>query len=121
MSKSTGCQAGAFDDLGTLGYTFMDGIPTAVTIVNERTCGTGYFPSVVLYQASGSCQESLSGCLKDTKIAGVAQLYGSDRINITGIDIKPNHIVLEYISHGDVVSTTAELEYVNGKFRKVGP
>lgn len=117
LSKTLGCNSGAYQDLDVLGYTLMGGIPTAVTLVNERVCGTGYFPHIVLYQAKGECREALVGCYRDTKITDIIGL-GGDRINIGFLSIKPNHISLTYLSVGKKESTTVNLEYVGGKLVK---
>ena len=117
LSKTEGCSPGAFQDLGVLGYTLMGGVPTAVTLVNERVCGTGYFPHVVLYQATGECRQMFVGCERDTKIAAIAGL-GGDRINIHSVSIKPDHISLTFLSSGDEENTSVNLEYIEGALAK---
>ena len=117
LSQTVGCEQGAYQDLGILGYTLMGGVPTAVTLVSERVCGTGYFPHIVLYQAAGECKERLVGCAGDTKIAGVVALEG-DRIQIRSLNIKPNRMSLTYFSYGESESTTVNLEYADGMLTK---
>ncbi|MDO8594345.1 MAG: hypothetical protein Q7R93_02415 [bacterium] len=105
-----GCGSpGAFDDLGVLGYALMGGVPTAVTIVNERVCGTGYFPHVVLYQAKGEYAQPT--------IVDVMGIIG-DRIEIHYLNIRPDHISLTYTSWGEEKSTTVNLEYLGGRLVK---
>ncbi len=114
LSGSTGCESGAFEDLGVLGYTSMGGVPTAVTLVHTRTCGTGYFPFIVLYQAKSWDNNSEHKNPTITDIVGI----GGDRINITSLKIWPDHISLTYSSWSESQNTTVNLEYVGGKLVK---
>ncbi len=109
LSSSVGCESGAFEDLGVLGYTLMGGVPTAVTIVHTRTCGTGYFPFIVLYQAKGE--------YKHPTIVDIVGI-GGDRISISSLKIWPNHISLTYSSHSEPKDITVNLEYVGGRLVK---
>ncbi|MES2216691.1 MAG: hypothetical protein V4481_05360 [Patescibacteria group bacterium] len=97
--------------LQLLGYARMGRIPTAITLVSEKIDGTGYFPSLVLYQA------------KDDKpqIFQVIPLQG-DRIAIHSLLIKDNLISLSFLSWGDQATTTKEYRFTNlaaGKLMEV--
>ena len=69
--------------LDILGYAHMNNIPTTIVLLSEKGGGTGYFPSIALYQASENGPKPLQ----------VIPLKG-DRINITNISINTDYLSL---------------------------
>jgi hypothetical protein len=96
---------GFYIDMSVLGYTLMDNIPTAVALVSEKSGGTGYFPSIVLYQSPDKISP---------KIITTAILKG-DRISIKYINISQNKITLIYRSWSENKDTKVNLVFENGK------
>ncbi|MFA6601633.1 MAG: hypothetical protein WCT02_02110 [Candidatus Paceibacterota bacterium] len=94
-----------FIDKDMIGYARMGGIPTAITLQSMKSGGTGYFPSLVLYQSD----KNLS-----PKIVAVAPIMG-DRITIRKLDISDDHISLTYISWAESKVETANFVFKDGQ------
>jgi hypothetical protein len=96
---------GYYIDMSILGYTLMDNVPTAVVLLSEKSGGTGYFPSIALYQSSDKTSP---------KIITTSQLKG-DRISLKSINISQDKIDLIYRSWSEDNDTKVSLFFENGK------
>jgi hypothetical protein len=99
---------GYYIDMALLGYTLMDNVPTAVVLLSEKSGGTGYFPSIALYQSPDKFSP---------EIVGEAELKG-DRISIKSLTISPNKITLVYRSWSEDTDTKVNLVFKDGKLIK---
>ncbi len=95
---------GYYIDMSILGYALMDNVPTAVVLLSEKSGGTGYFPSIALYQSPDKTAP---------KVITTSQLKG-DRISIKSINMSQNKISLIYRSWSEDKDTTVNLVFENG-------
>ena len=107
-SGKNGLSGNYYMNLQLLGYARMGGIPTAIALISEKNGGTGYFPSLVLYQARDARPH----------ISQILPLRG-DRITIESLLIKDDLISLRFLSWGEQTSTSNEYRFTENKLVEV--
>jgi hypothetical protein len=95
-------------DLQLLGYANIGGAPTAVTLVSEKSGGTGYFPSIVLYQAEDN-----------TPVVSQIIPIEGDRIVIESLLIRDDLVLLTFWSQGEGSLTIKKYRFSQGGLKEV--